>query len=151
MKKFVYIALLAWLLCVLCVLLAKADLYLGDADAEFSEALRAREEAYMANRKEVKVTFYCCERRPHICNAGPPYKTASGKTPQVGMCAADDLPLGTKIWLDWEDDGIIDEYLTVEDRFGGRKKNAIDIVVPTHSEALRRGRRTAVIYWEGKK
>lgn len=147
MRKALYIAILAWLLCCLCVLLAKADGYLGNASEEFAEALRQREEAYLSNRKEVKVTFYCCERYKHICNAGYPFKTASGKTPAVGMCAADDLPLGTKIWLDWEDDGEIDEYLVVEDRFGGRKRNAIDIVVLTHSEALERGRRTAVIYY----
>lgn len=147
MKKALYTAILAWLVACVCVLIAKADLYLGDANAEFSEALRQREEAYMANRKEVKVTFYCCERYAHICNAGYPFLTASGKTPRPGMCAADDLPLGTQIWLDWEDDGVIDEYLTVEDRFGGRRKSAIDIVVPTHKEALERGRKTAVIYW----
>ena len=146
-RRWLTAAIILWaIVCVLC-LWAKADGYMGDADREFAEALERREEAYMAHRMDVKVTYYCCEKRPHICNAGPPYKTASGKTPAVGMCAADDIPLGSKVWVDWNDDGVIDEYLVVEDRFGGKQRNHIDIVVETHREALQLGRRTATIYW----
>lgn len=144
--KAFWLAFLCWILLILIVIVAKADGYMGDANAEFAAALEAREAAY-TTIKECKVTFYCCERRPHICNAGPPYTTASGKTPKVGMCAADDVPLGATVRVDWEGDGAIDLWLVCEDRFGGHKKNAIDIVVPTHAEALEMGRRTATVSW----
>lgn len=140
------IALLSWVLMVLILITARAEGYLGDADAEFAAALAEREAAYTVIQN-CRVTFYCCERRPHICNAGPPYKTASGKTPRVGMCAADDLPLGSTIRVDWEGDGVVDLWLVCEDRFGGHQKNHIDIVVETHKEALKLGRRTATVSW----
>lgn len=139
-------ALLSWVLMVLILITARAEGYLGDANAEFEAALAEREAAY-TTIQNCKVTFYCCERRPHICNAGPPYKTASGKTPRVGMCAADDLPLGSTVRVDWEGDGVVDLWLVVEDRFGGHQKNHIDIVVETHKEALKLGRRTATVSW----
>lgn len=140
------IALLSWVLMVLILITARAEGYLGDANAEFEAALAEREAAYTVIQN-CKATFYCCEKRPHICNAGPPYKTASGKTPRVGMCAADDLPLGSTVRVDWEGDGVVDLWLVCEDRFGGKQKNHIDIVVETHSEALKLGRRIATVSW----
>lgn len=148
MRKFkpFWIAVICWALFVLIVIAVKADGYLGDANAEFAAALEARAAA-RHRIDECRITYYCCEKRPHICNAGPPYKTASGKTPRVGMCAADDIPLGSTVMVDWDDDGEIDEWLVCEDRFGGKQKNHIDIVVETHSEALKLGRRTATVSW----
>lgn len=87
------------------------------------------------------VTHYCCERYPHICNAGPPYTTATGTTPHVGGCAVDPrvIPLGSYVKLN----GVV---YHAEDTGGAIKGNRIDIVVPTHAEAMQRGRYTAEVF-----
>lgn len=88
-----------------------------------------------------KITHYCCEKYPHICNAGPPYKTATGTTPHVGGCAVDPnkIPLGSFIKIN----GVV---YHAEDTGGAIKGNRIDIVVGTHSEALSRGSYKAQVY-----
>lgn len=81
-----------------------------------------------------KITHYCCEKYPHICNAGPPYKTATGTTPHVGGCAVDPkkIPLGSYIKIN----GVV---YRAEDTGGAIKGNRIDLVVGTHKEALQKG------------
>ena len=81
-----------------------------------------------------KITHYCCEKYPHICNAGPPYTTATGTTPRVGVCAVDPkvIPLGSYI-------KIHDVVYHAEDTGGAIKGNRIDLVTATHSEALAKG------------
>ncbi len=88
-----------------------------------------------------KITHYCCERYPHICNAGPPYKTATGTTPHVGGCAVDPkkIPLGSYIKIN-------DVVYHAEDTGGAIKGNRIDIVVETHKEALAKGTYKAQVY-----
>ena len=86
------------------------------------------------------ITYYCCEKYPHICNAGPPYTTASGTTPTPNRTIAVDrsvIPLGTHLVID----GM--EYIA-EDTGGAIKGNRIDIVVKTHQEALNKGKRQNV-------
>lgn len=87
------------------------------------------------------VTHYCCEKYPHICNAGPPYKTATGTTPHVGGCAVDPkvIPLGSYVKLN----GVV---YHAEDTGGSIKGNRIDIVVPTHQEALKKGTYRAEVF-----
>lgn len=87
------------------------------------------------------ITYYCCEKYPHICNAGPPYKTATGTTPHVGGCAVDPnkIPLGSYLKIN----GVV---YHAEDTGGAIKGNRIDIVVGTHSEALRKGKHTAEVF-----
>lgn len=87
------------------------------------------------------VTHYCCERYPHICNAGPPYTTATGTTPHVGGCAVDPrvIPLGSYVKMN----GVV---YHAEDTGGAIKGNRIDIVVPTHAEAMQRGKYTAEVF-----
>lgn len=87
------------------------------------------------------ITHYCCEKYPHICNAGPPYKTATGTTPHVGGCAVDPkkIPLGSYIKIN-------DVVYHAEDTGGAIKQNRIDIVVPTHKEALAKGKYTAEVF-----
>jgi 3D (Asp-Asp-Asp) domain-containing protein len=77
------------------------------------------------------ITYYCCEEYHHICNAGPPYTTATGTKPHVGGCAVDPkvIPLGSYIKMN-------DVVYHAEDTGGAIKGNRIDIVVPTHAEAL---------------
>lgn len=88
-----------------------------------------------------KVTHYCCEKYPHICNAGPPYKTATGTTPHVGGCAVDPkkIPLGSYIKIN----GVV---YHAEDTGGAIKGNRIDVVVGTHKEALAKGTYKARVF-----
>lgn len=91
-----------------------------------------------------KVTYYCTEKYPHICNAGPPYKTATGTTPTPGRTIAVDpakIPLNSHVVIDGH------EYVA-EDTGGAIDGMRIDIVVSTHAEALRKGTRYNVpVYW----
>ena len=97
--------------------------------------------------ENVKITFYCCEKYPHICNSGEPYKCADGSEPiPYVTCAADDIPLGATVMV-LDDDGNVIHYLRVTDRFGGNQKNHIDICVGTHQEALNLGVKHADIRW----
>jgi 3D (Asp-Asp-Asp) domain-containing protein len=88
-----------------------------------------------------KITHYCCEKYPHICNAGPPYKTATGTTPHVGGCAVDPkkIPLGSYIKIN-------DVVYHAEDTGGWIKGNRIDVVTETHAEALAKGTYKAQVY-----
>ena len=88
-----------------------------------------------------KVTHYCCEKYPHICNAGPPYKTATGTTPHVGGCAVDPkkIPLGSYVKIN-------DKVYHAEDTGGAIKGNRIDLVVETHKEALEKGTYNAEVF-----
>lgn len=88
-----------------------------------------------------KVTHYCCEKYPHICNAGPPYKTATGTTPHVGGCAVDPrkIPLGSYVKIN----GVV---YHAEDTGGAIKGNRIDVVVATHNEALSKGTYKAEVF-----
>lgn len=88
-----------------------------------------------------KITHYCCEKYPHICNAGPPYKTATGTTPHVGGCAVDPrvIPLGSYIKIN-------DVVYHAEDTGGAIKGNRIDVVVATHDEALSKGTYNAKVF-----
>jgi len=87
------------------------------------------------------ITHYCCEQYPHICNAGPPYKTATGTTPHVGGCAVDPnkIPLGSYIKIN-------DVVYHAEDTGGAIDGNRIDIVVATHKEALKKGTYKARVF-----
>ena len=67
------------------------------------------------------------------CHTGN--RTASGVWPQVGMAAADHLPLGAKVTLP---DGRI---LTITDRFGGGYRDRLDIFMSSEAECWEFGRR----------
>lgn len=69
--------------------------------------------------------------------------TASGVMPQVGYCAVDKIngqwiPFGTRITTE---DGRV---LTVTDRFGDGRNNALDIFMQSENECWRFGRRNLV-------
>lgn len=87
------------------------------------------------------ITHYCCERYPHICNAGAPYKTATGTTPHVGGCAVDPkkIPLGSYVKIN----GVV---YHAEDTGDAIKGNRIDLVVATHKEALSKGTYKAQVF-----
>ena len=89
-----------------------------------------------------EITYYCTEKYPHICNGGPPYKTATGTTPTPGRTIAVDpdvIPLGSKV--------IINGHVyTAEDTGGAVKRKHIDVAVGTHAEALRLGVQDFKVY-----
>lgn len=93
------------------------------------------------------ITYYCTERRPHICGTGDGI-TASGAPVQAGVSAAVDpslIPLGSKVVVDYGD-GVLHEYIAQD--VGGWVNGAhIDLAVETHDKALQMGRRTATVYW----
>lgn len=92
---------------------------------------------------KVEVSHYCaCSK----CSEGYGGQTASGSGVYVGAIAAPaEFPLGTKMLIDGN-------MYTVEDRGGYIVKTGdtyrIDIYVPSHSEAMRKGRyiTTALVY-----
>lgn len=84
---------------------------------------------------EYKITYYCKENYPHICNDGDASKTATGTTPTAGRTIAVDpsvIPYGTEV--------VVNGHTYVAEDCGGAiKENRIDIVVDTHEEALQCG------------
>ena len=97
---------------------------------------------------EFSSTSYCAENRPHPpCNDGTPLKTFTGGTPIPYQTVAVDpsvIPLGSKLKVQTSD-GVI--YTVVaNDIGGGVKGKEIDMVLPTHNEALQWGRRTVKVW-----
>lgn len=80
---------------------------------------------------EYKITYYCKENYPHICNNGDATKTATGTTPTAGRTIAVDpsvIPYGTEV--------VINNHTYVAEDCGGAiKDKKIDILVETHQEA----------------
>lgn len=89
------------------------------------------------------VTHYCLENYPHICNDGDSTQTASGETPipYYTIAADESIPFGTMMEIDGQ------KY-EVMDRGGSIRGNRIDIAVPTHAEALSRGKFERTVRYE---
>lgn len=91
-------------------------------------------------------TAYCIENYHHICNNGNPSATANGSRAIPYQTVAVDpkiIPLGSKLKI--EVDGQV-YYVTANDTGGAIKGNKIDMVCPTHSEALQWGRKQVEVY-----
>ena len=117
-------------------------------DAE-AEARQAQAEAYEAIGAyqyigECKITYYCCEKYPHICGTGTGL-TATGIPVAPGMVAVDPdiIPLGSTVIIDGQ------EYLAA-DTGGAIKGNRIDIAVESHAEALQMGTYSAEVWIVGE-
>ena len=81
------------------------------------------------------ISHYCAENYPHICNDGDATHTASGAVATVGRTVAVDpdvIPFGTMLLINGQ-------IYIAEDSGGAIKGKRIDILVPTHDEALERG------------
>jgi 3D (Asp-Asp-Asp) domain-containing protein len=91
------------------------------------------------------ISHYCLENYPHICNDGDSTQTASGETPipYYTIAADKSIPFGTKMEIDGQ-------VYEVMDRGGNIIENRIDIAVPTHIEAIRRGKITREVFMEVK-
>ena len=97
--------------------------------------------------RECTVTYYCCEKRPHICGSGTG-KTATGTDVTAGRSAAVDpsvIPLGAEIYVDYGD-GILHQYIA-EDTGSAVLGGHIDLAVQTHEEALELGTAVATVWW----
>nr|DAG62375.1 MAG TPA: lytic transglycosylase [Bacteriophage sp.] len=97
--------------------------------------------------RECTVTYYCCEKRPHICGGGTG-KTATGTDVTAGRSAAVDpnvIPLGAEILVDYGD-GVLHSYIA-EDTGSAVLGGHIDLAVQTHEEALALGTAVATVWW----
>ncbi len=84
------------------------------------------------------VTAYCPCRK--CCGPGAKGITASGARAKGRMVAADrSVPFGTRIYIPGYG------LARVTDRGGAIKGNRLDLLMPTHEQALRWGRRTATV------
>lgn len=122
---------------------------IGEVDAE-AEENRLIEEALLARAHKIEdclITYYCCEKHPHICGTGDGLTALGGEVLAGVSCAVPPgIPLGSTIMIDWGDGRDL-EYRRADDRGGGVKGNHIDLAVPTHSEALELGVDYATVYW----
>lgn len=122
--------------------------YMTDDEVEQAEN-EMIEQALLARShklEDVKITFYCCEERPHICGTGTGI-TASGRrvTPYVS-CAVDPdvIPLGSTVMIEYNGEMV---YLRADDTGPAIKGNRLDIAVMGHQEALSMGVKTADVWW----
>lgn len=91
------------------------------------------------------ITYYCCERRPHICGTGDGITAAGNEvTPGVSCAAPKGVPLGATVMIDWGDGNI--EYRRADDRGDAVRGDHFDLAVPTHSEALELGVKYATVF-----
>jgi 3D (Asp-Asp-Asp) domain-containing protein len=92
------------------------------------------------------ITYYCCEKRPHICGTGDGITAAGNEvTPGVSCAAPKGVPLGATVMIDWGDGEI--EYRRADDRGDAVRGDHFDLAVPTHAEALELGVKRATVYW----
>ncbi len=95
---------------------------------------------------DVKLTAYCKENYPHICNDGDSSRTASGTIPTVGKTVAVDpkvIPYGSEV--------IINGHTYIAEDCGQAVKgNRVDILFETHAEALDFGVQYAEVIYVAK-
>ena len=95
---------------------------------------------------ECKLTAYCKENYPHICNNGDSSKTATGTTPTANRTVAVDpsvIPYGSEV--------IINGHTYIAEDCGSAiKGNRVDILFDTHREALEFGVQYAEVSYISK-
>jgi len=123
-----------------------AELATEDPEDYENEKIEAALIARAHKIENCMITYYCCERRPHICGTGDGI-TAAGNvvTPGVSCAAPKGVPLGATVMIDWGDGNI--EYRRADDRGDAVRGDHFDLAVPTHAEALELGVKRATVYW----
>lgn len=119
-----------------------------DLTEEAAEAELAKKLLRLPRIDNCTVSHYCCEKYEHICGTGSGM-TASGVPVQADVsCAVDPLviPMGSRVYVDYGD-GRIYTYIA-HDTGGAVNGGHIDVAVETHEDALRRGIRSATVWWE---
>lgn len=82
-----------------------------------------------------KVTAYCKENYPHICNNGDSSATATGTVPTAGRTVAVDPSV-----IPYDSEVLINGHTYIAEDCGGAiKGNRVDILFDTHQEALNFG------------
>lgn len=123
--------------------------HISELEQDLQDALSLPEPQPYGCLDDVTITHYCTEQYPHVCNAGPPYRTRTGTVPTPGRtCAVDPrvIPLGSEVTILYSDGSY--QTLIAEDTGGSIRANRIDVVVSTHEDALRRGVAEATrVYW----
>lgn len=121
---------------------------IGEVDAE-AEENRLIEEALLARSHKIEdclITYYCCEKYPHICGTGDGLTALGGEVlPGVSCAVPPEIPLGSTVMIDWGEGNI--EYRRADDRGDAVRGDHIDLAVPTHKEALELGVKYATVYW----
>lgn len=93
-----------------------------------------------------KLTAYCIENYPHICNDGDASTTATGTKPTPGRTVAVDPNI-----IPYFSNVIINGHTYIAEDCGGAiKGNRVDIVFATHQEALDFGVQYAEVYVKEK-
>lgn len=121
---------------------------IGEVDAE-AEENRLIEEALLARSHKIEnclITYYCCEKYPHICGTGDGITALGNEVlPGVSCAVPKSIPLGSTIMIDWGNGNL--EYRRADDRGDAVRGDHIDLAVPTHKEALELGVDYATVYW----
>lgn len=125
----------------------EAILSLADVNAEAVEPL-TYEDQFRLNGVilvDCTITYYCAEKRTHICGTGSGL-TATGAPVTPGWtCAVDPrvIPYGSEVMVDFGDRV---EFYKAQDCGGAVKGNHLDLAVDTHANALQKGTQTATVY-----
>lgn len=123
-----------------------AELSTEDPEDYENEKIEAALIARAHKIENCMITYYCCERRPHICGTGDGITAAGNEvTPGVSCAAPKGVPLGATVMIDWGDGEI--EYRRADDRGDAVRGDHFDLAVPTHVEALELGVKFATVYW----
>lgn len=91
------------------------------------------------------LSYASCGKNPGDRGYG---RTASGMTAQRGVIAVDPrvIPLGTRLYIEATDGSADYGYAVAGDTGGAIKGNKVDLFMPSHSEAIKFGRRTVNVY-----
>lgn len=103
------------------------------SNLSYSKVIKCSATAYCACSR-------CCGKSTGI--------TASGMRAQYGVVAVDPrvIPLGTKLYIESSDGSYTYGYSVAADTGGAIKGNKVDLYFPSHSDALKFGRKTVNVY-----
>lgn len=104
---------------------------------------------FIANAKVLEnceITYYCTEKRNHICGTGDGITATGTPVHPYISCAVDPsvIPYGSDVMVDYGDHV---EFWVADDCGGAIKGNHIDLALPTHNEALEKGVLYATVYF----
>lgn len=93
------------------------------------------------------VSYYCCERYPHICGTGDGITAAGTEARPWITCAVDPtvIPIGSTVTVDFGNGETVE--CIAEDVGAWVKGEHVDICVSGHQEALELGIRRAEVRW----
>lgn len=96
------------------------------------------------------VSYYCCERRPHICGTGDGITATGTEARPWATCAVDPalIPLGSTVTVAFADGETVE--CVAEDVGQWVQGEYVDICVAGHQEALELGLQRAEVRWEAR-